>query len=860
MKVKKQIEITSFKKSNNYRNYIILLVCISFFLFANTLNHGYNVDDNLVTQNHFLTSKKEISTIVDIFTSPYYVDNMGYSYGYRPIVTLSFFIEHYLFGEKAGISHFFNVILYILAVLLFFKLLIKLFGEKGLVFALFSAIFFAIHPTHSEVVASIKNRDEILAFLFSILAALAIIKYLEKKTWYTLFVISAVFALGMLSKKSIYPMVIILPIAIVLFQDLELKQFFFISMALIIPAAIVGSNLEIEKFTLLFCLPCVGIVLMYLLKIRNKIVDSIKRIYDTCKSYDIYIYSVLSWVFIVMSIWKQDYGYFLLSIPCLLFVIKKNEYWFVIQLIIQFAFIGYFFKLSDILFIDMVVCIGYATSSILNKKTVWKILILSTVVLLLFISTNFHLFGFIIPVFTILFFYFFFKKVLWGLFVLDLIIVLLSVLFNFGLPQFLVLILSVFPFVNSTIISQSIISYSKIILLLLCLIYVTIIDQKYSLPIWNSNSTIVLNDKPIAETIPKNTYVAKGFIKENRPIEYVENSLIVPHSKSETIGTGFFVLGTYLKLMTFPKELSFYYGYSKIKTIGINNWSVLLSILIHLCLILLAIWQMKKRPVLTFGVLWYFISILLFSNWPELVAGMVGERLAFTASAGFAIFIGSLVVWLKPDFSFTKPKGLDWVVFSVLVMYSIRTFSRNAEWKDSIILMGNDIKHLGNSAQANNLYATYLMKESVNPKNSPEAKRNYQNLALTHFHKAVKVYPAFFNANFDIARVNIELQDFGNAKIAFEQSYKIDPENMLVLEELTKTSFDLKQKSDTEYYGNKYIEKDKNNENIHELVAYIMFINNEKIKAKEYAERGLIYFPNNKNLQGILLESSKSQN
>ncbi|MEZ4889874.1 MAG: hypothetical protein R2779_04690 [Crocinitomicaceae bacterium] len=55
-----------------------------------------------------------------IFTSPYYSDDAGYAYGYRPMVHLSFALEHELFGQKPGAGHFINVLLFAFSVIFVF--------------------------------------------------------------------------------------------------------------------------------------------------------------------------------------------------------------------------------------------------------------------------------------------------------------------------------------------------------------------------------------------------------------------------------------------------------------------------------------------------------------------------------------------------------------------------------------------------------------------------------------------------------------------------------------------------------------------------------------------------------------------
>jgi hypothetical protein len=138
----------------------ILLFILSFFLFGNTINHQYNFDDELVTNNHRLTSKG-FSAIGDIFKSYYHEDNMGYKYEYRPITTASFAIEHGVFGESPTVSHFINVLLYAFSVLLVYYVVLGISGNN-VSFSAVSALTFLSFPLHTEAVASIKNRDEIL--------------------------------------------------------------------------------------------------------------------------------------------------------------------------------------------------------------------------------------------------------------------------------------------------------------------------------------------------------------------------------------------------------------------------------------------------------------------------------------------------------------------------------------------------------------------------------------------------------------------------------------------------------------------------------------------------------------------------
>src|SRR5690606_17483458 len=170
------------QSNNSLKKFYYIFGLIAFILYANTIANDYNMDDSMVTKNHKLTSQG-LSAIGEIFTSPYYSDDAGYAYGYRPMVHLSFALEHDIFGEKPGSGHFINVILFSLSIILLFKFLVRLLGTNNLMIVGITTLLFIVHPIHTEVVNSLKNRDEILAFLFVVWTGLLAGKYFSKNKW-----------------------------------------------------------------------------------------------------------------------------------------------------------------------------------------------------------------------------------------------------------------------------------------------------------------------------------------------------------------------------------------------------------------------------------------------------------------------------------------------------------------------------------------------------------------------------------------------------------------------------------------------------------------------------------------------------
>ncbi len=94
---------------------------------------------------------------------------------WHPLTTLSFVVDHQLFGTNPPAEHMVNVLLHTVNVLLLFGLLRKLTGSDGRS-ALVAAIF-AWHPLRVESVGWITERKDVLSGFFFFLTLLAYVDY-----------------------------------------------------------------------------------------------------------------------------------------------------------------------------------------------------------------------------------------------------------------------------------------------------------------------------------------------------------------------------------------------------------------------------------------------------------------------------------------------------------------------------------------------------------------------------------------------------------------------------------------------------------------------------------------------------------
>lgn len=125
----------------------------------------------------------------------------------HPLTTLSFVVDHQLFGTNPGAEHLVNVVLHTANVVLLFLLLRSLTGSIWRS-ALVAAVF-AWHPLRVESVAWITERKDVLSGFFFFLTLLAYTRYVKaspspspgSKVWYGLSLLAL--ALGLMSKAML---------------------------------------------------------------------------------------------------------------------------------------------------------------------------------------------------------------------------------------------------------------------------------------------------------------------------------------------------------------------------------------------------------------------------------------------------------------------------------------------------------------------------------------------------------------------------------------------------------------------------------------------------------------------------------
>jgi TolA-binding protein len=223
-----------------HRVFKILLIIFPLILYGMTFSFEYVLDDELYITHH-PTVQKGISGIPEIFMekSLSYMDQNGGQQPYRPITLTSYAIEKTLFDSHSIAAHITNVFIFIAIGFGLFHLLLLWFPQIHISILFSVILLFIAHPIHTEVIANVKSRDELLTMLFGILSLIFFWKYHSESNQKKHLISSLIlFLMACLSKENGITWLGIFPLSLYFFKKESFLNSIKKSIVLIIPTVL----------------------------------------------------------------------------------------------------------------------------------------------------------------------------------------------------------------------------------------------------------------------------------------------------------------------------------------------------------------------------------------------------------------------------------------------------------------------------------------------------------------------------------------------------------------------------------------------------------------------------------------------
>lgn len=225
-------------------------------------------------------------------------------------------------------------------------------------------------------------------------------------------------------------------------------------------------------------------------------------------------------------------------------------------------------------------------------------------------------------------------------------------------------------------------------------------------------------------------------------------------------------LGYYVYKFVYPQVLSCDYSYSSLKPLdGETRMYFFLALLLFGGMIYYIIRYRKRKDAISFGFVWFFISISITSNILFLIGTSFGERLFFMPSLGLCIsLVGALYLLSKPKTDSEDTPAfkqllstpiLTGAVVLISILFAARTWARNNDWRSDFLLFSTDIENFPNSTHllfymGNHLSGTerkeVLTDElsqlgyNMNQINDSVSKESAKS--IDYFNRSLSIYPA----------------------------------------------------------------------------------------------------------------------
>ena len=332
----------------------------------------------------------------------------------------------------------------------------------------------------------------------------------------------------------------------------------------------------------------------------------------------------------------------------------------------------------------------------------------------------------------------------------------------------------------------------------------------------------------------------------NNPFLKLVNGSYVDFSGGEKFATILFTLGKYIALLLFPHPLSHDYYPRAVDIMGFGDWQVLLSLLLYIAIIGAGLFFWKRDKLISFGLLYYIITLSIVSNIVFPIGTNMSERFLFMPSLGIMIVLARVLTKWIPNRNI-----LYGVLAVILIGFAAKTVIRNTVWKDDFTLFTTDVKNQPRSAKLLNAAGGTLTTTAGKMENGPQ-KTKYLDQAIGYLNKAVEIHPTYRNAYLLLGNAHYYKEDYPPAIAQYEKLRRLYPDfndanknYPVILRDAGKYYGQVKNDiAKSEEYLTRSYQISANDPETLRLLGIVYGIKNEHDKAIGYFEQALKINPN----------------
>lgn len=277
----------------------------------------------------------------------------------------------------------------------------------------------------------------------------------------------------------------------------------------------------------------------------------------------------------------------------------------------------------------------------------------------------------------------------------------------------------------------------------------------------------------------------------NNPFLKIEGDKWVHWTFSEKLATVFFTLLKYVQLLFVPHPLTHDYYPKQIEMMRFGSPGALLGLVLHGFLLVYALMGIRRRDAVRFGILFYLLTISIVSNIVFPVGTLMGDRFVFMPSVGFCIAVSALLLHF-----FGKKQQVALGIFGTAVLlFSLKTVTRNFAWENNEKLFFTDVKTSLNSAKIHNACGGVLFDRAMKEKNEVEQTEICQQ-AIPYLDRAIQLYPNYKDAYMSRGGCNYLLKNYDAAVEDYRRALRLAQEDARL-----KTALGMVLRDGGKYHG-----------------------------------------------------------